>query len=59
MNWMHYAGFVQDDWRIKPRLMLNLGLRYEYNQPMREVNNLLGNFDPNSSLELFNRARRA
>jgi hypothetical protein len=49
MKWMHYAGFVQDDWRIKPRLMLNLGLRYEYNQPLREVNNLLGNFDPNSS----------
>ena len=49
LKWMHYAGFVQDDWRIKPRLMLNLGLRYEYNQPMREVNNLLGNFDPNSS----------
>ncbi len=49
MKWMHYAGFVQDDWRIKPRLMVNLGLRYEYNQPMREVNNLLGNFDPNSS----------
>src|SRR3984893_13274920 len=49
MVWWHYAGFVQDDWRIKPRLMLNLGLRYEFNQPMREVNNLLGNFDPNSS----------
>jgi len=48
MVWWHYAGFVQDDWRIKPRLMLNLGLRYEFNQPMREVNNLLGNFDPNS-----------
>src|SRR3984893_14620596 len=47
--WWHYAGFVQDDWRIKPRLMLNLGLRYEYGQPIREVNNLLGNFDPNSS----------
>ena len=46
--WWHYAGFAQDDWRIKPRLMLNLGLRYEYEQPMREVNNLLGNFDPNS-----------
>jgi len=46
MKWMHYAGFVQDDWRIKPRLMLNLGLRYEYASPIREVNNLLGNFDP-------------
>jgi hypothetical protein len=49
MVWWHYAGFVQDDWRIKPRLMLNLGLRYEYGAPIREVNNLLGNFDPNSS----------
>src|SRR6202790_2823310 len=48
MVWWHYAGFVQDDWRIKPRWMLNLGLRYEYSQPIREVNNLLGNFDPNS-----------
>ena len=48
MVWWHYAGFAQDDWRIKPRLMLNLGLRYEFNQPMREVNKLLGNFDPNS-----------
>ena len=48
--WWHYAGFFQDDWRIKPRLMLNLGLRYEYEQPFREVNHLLGNFDPNSPL---------
>jgi len=47
MKWMHYAGFVQDDWHIKPRVMLNLGLRYEYATPIREVNNLFGNFDPN------------
>ena len=46
MKWMHYAGFVQDDWRIKPRWMLNLGLRYEYASPIKEVNSLFGNFDP-------------
>ena len=58
MVWWHYAGFAQDDWRIKPRLMLNLGLRYEYNQPMREVNNLLGNFDPNSQFGIVQQGQQ-
>jgi hypothetical protein len=41
-----YAGFLQDDWRVNPRLTLNLGVRYEYVTPIREEHNLLGNFDP-------------
>jgi Carboxypeptidase regulatory-like domain/TonB dependent receptor len=40
------AGFVQDDWRLTPKLMVNLGLRYSYVTPWKEDNNLLGNFDP-------------
>src|SRR5206468_12006638 len=27
-----YNFFVQDDWRMTPRLTLNLGMRYEYQQ---------------------------
>jgi Carboxypeptidase regulatory-like domain/TonB dependent receptor len=26
----HYAFFTQDDWKVTPRLTLNIGLRYEY-----------------------------
>ncbi|HXP82198.1 MAG TPA: TonB-dependent receptor [Verrucomicrobiae bacterium] len=44
------AGFAEDDWRIKPRLTLNLGVRYEYLTPLSEQNNLLGNFDPSVGL---------
>src|SRR4029077_1083765 len=41
-----YAVFLQDDWRVKPRLTVNLGVRYELNTVLKEKNNLLGNFDP-------------
>ena len=40
------AGFVQDDWRLIPKLTINLGLRYSFVTPWKEDNNLLGNFDP-------------
>jgi hypothetical protein len=44
-NWS-YAGFLQDDWRVSPRLTVNLGLRYELSTVVKEEHNLLGNFDP-------------
>ena len=40
------AEFIQDDWRVTPKLIVNLGLRYSFVTPMKEKNNLLGNFDP-------------
>ena len=43
-----YAAFMQDDWHIKPRLTVNLGLRYELQTVLKDSKNQLGNFDPNS-----------
>jgi Carboxypeptidase regulatory-like domain/TonB dependent receptor len=43
-----YAAFLQDDWRVTPRLMVNLGIRYELSTVIKDRDNKLGNFDPNS-----------
>ena len=37
--------FVQDDWRFRPNLSFNLGMRYEYNGPYTEAKNQIANLD--------------
>ncbi len=37
------AVYVQDDWKVRSNLTLNLGLRYSYEQPIYEVNNKMVN----------------
>ncbi|MFL6333423.1 MAG: carboxypeptidase regulatory-like domain-containing protein [Pyrinomonadaceae bacterium] len=32
-EWSYLAGYVQDDWKLTPKLTLNLGFRYDYEQP--------------------------
>ena len=38
--------YAQDEWRATDRLTLNLGLRYELDTPLTEVNGLLSNLIP-------------
>lgn len=34
-----FGFFVQDDWRVNDKLTLNLGVRYEVETPLSEINN--------------------
>jgi hypothetical protein len=44
---MSYSLFAQDDWRVHPRVTLNLGLRYDLVTVPHDKNYILGSFDPN------------
>jgi Carboxypeptidase regulatory-like domain len=42
-----WSTFVQDRWKVSPRLTLDLGLRYEFYLPAREADNRYMWFNPN------------
>lgn len=42
---MHF-GYIQDDFKVSPKLTLNLGVRYEFATPVYERDNHMANFDP-------------
>ncbi len=58
-----HSLYVQNDWRVTPKLTLNVGLRWEFATPIYERDNLWSNFDPATNTlvratngSLFNRA---
>jgi hypothetical protein len=44
----YLAEYIQDDWRVTPRLTLNLGLRYDLDTPRTERFNRVNYFDPDA-----------
>jgi Carboxypeptidase regulatory-like domain len=44
----YYIGYAQDEWRVRPGLTVNYGMRYEFYTPLREANNKQVLFDISS-----------
>ena len=42
---MEIDAFVTDDWRVRPDLTLNIGVRWEYGAPITELKDRLVNLD--------------
>ena len=48
-----YAGYIQDEFRLSPRLTLNLGLRYELAEPFEDTGDALNSFRPGEQSTRF------
>jgi Carboxypeptidase regulatory-like domain/TonB-dependent Receptor Plug Domain len=46
LHYVNFEAYVQDDWKVTPRLTLNIGVRYSYFPSPSDSNNTLVNFDP-------------
>ena len=56
----YFGWYVQDNFRLTPRLSLNYGLRVEYEGgPTERYNRMLGAFDPTASLPITAAAQTA
>jgi len=46
LRYVNFELYVQDDWKVTPRLTINAGVRWSYFPSPTDSNNTLNNFDP-------------
>jgi hypothetical protein len=51
-NW-RFGTYFQDDWRVTPKLTLNLGIRYELNTVVKDPHGRLLSLDPRDPTRLY------
>ncbi len=52
LHFINFEAYGQDDWKLKPNLTLNFGVRYSFFPAPHDINGILDNFSP----QLFNSA---
>jgi hypothetical protein len=45
MRFQNYMGYAMDDWKVTPKLTLNVGLRYEFTTPWYEKHDHMNQID--------------
>ena len=54
----NYTGYIQDDWKIRPSLTLNLGVRYELDTPLVDSKDRVNTFRVGQQSTVFPTAPR-